>query len=69
MKVEEINQVDENLKRLYGITVEQKPVYVYEGNKYENLKDALNYAKLDTERAHDSNGKQEVNPVSDGESG
>ena len=69
MIVEKINEENEKLMRLYGIAVEQKTVYLYEGHKYEHLKDALNYAKLDTERAHDSKGKPAVNPVSDGESG
>ena len=36
----------------YGITVEQKSVYTFKGYKYEHLKDALNYAKLDALAAH-----------------
>ena len=40
------------LLEYYGINVEQKFVYFYKGYKYDNLRDALNYAKMDTGR-HD----------------
>lgn len=31
----------------YGITCEQKPIYFYKNHRYEQLKDALNFAKID----------------------
>lgn len=34
----------------YGITSQQKTVYLYNGHKYDNLKDAISYAKTDTQR-------------------
>ena len=39
----------------FGITVAQKRVYSYKGYKYDHLKDALNYAKIDTERQKAAN--------------
>ena len=45
-----MNEEEKELAKLYGITVEHKTVYLYQGHRYERLNDALNYAKLDTER-------------------
>ena len=44
---------DSKLTERYGITVEHKTVYSYKGHTYENLKDALNYAKMDMGRAQE----------------
>jgi hypothetical protein len=47
------NPVIEEEKKLmeqYGITCEQRTVYFYQGYQYANLKDALNYARIDKER-------------------
>lgn len=36
------------LMEKFGITCESKPVYKYMEHRYENLKDALDFAKKDT---------------------
>ena len=38
----------------YGITLEQKTFYLYKKHRYDSLKDAVNYAKLDEQRAKPS---------------
>jgi hypothetical protein len=45
---------EEKLMEQYGITCERKTMYWYKGYKYEKLTDALNYAKIDTERERKS---------------
>jgi hypothetical protein len=50
-----MTEEEKELMNQYGITVEQKSVYTYKGYKYEHLKDALNYAKLDAGARHESN--------------
>ena len=45
-----MNEEEKKLVRLYGITLERKIVYRYQGYKYEHLSDALSYAKIDAER-------------------
>ncbi len=35
----------------YGITCEQKPIYFYKSHRYEQLKDALSFAKIDDVRS------------------
>ena len=40
---------DEELMERYGITCEHNTVYYYMGYKYERLRDALNFAKNDSE--------------------
>jgi len=50
---------EENKKLMteYDITSESKLIYRYKQHRYENLKDAVNFAKIDTERVQeDSNG-------------
>ncbi len=47
---------EKELMKRYGITVEPKSVYSYKGYKYEHLKDALNYTKVDAGAAHKSSG-------------
>lgn len=39
------------LMTLYGITEEQKSVFIYKNYQYGRLEDALNYAKLEARRA------------------
>ena len=46
-----MTEEEKELMNRYGITVEQKSVYTYKAYKYEHLKDALNYAKLDVDAA------------------
>jgi len=47
-----MTEEEKELMKRYGITVETKNVYSYKGYKYEYLKDALNYAKVDAGAAH-----------------
>ena len=49
-----MTEEEKELMKRYDITVEQKSVYTYKGYKYEHLKDALNYAKVDAGAAHKS---------------
>lgn len=49
-----MSEEEKELMERYGIAVEQKSVYFYKGYKYEHLKDALNYAKIDTSPRHES---------------
>jgi hypothetical protein len=53
---EEENDMTEEEKELlmkrFGITVEQKSVYTYKSYKYERLKDAVNYAKIEVGGRH-----------------
>ena len=49
--------MDETELRLieeFDITVLQKTVYQYKGHKYDNLKDAVNFAKIDMKRINES---------------
>ena len=39
-----MSQDEKAILEKYKITTEQKTVYVYEGYKYDNFKDAMNYA-------------------------
>ena len=38
----------------YGITSERRTVYLYKGHKYDNFKDALNFATIDSGRSIES---------------
>lgn len=49
---------DEKIMEQYGISCEQKTMYRYKGHMYERLKDALGYAKIDSEREHQSQRSQ-----------
>ena len=49
-----MTEEEKELMQRFGITVEQKSVYTYKGHKYERLKDALNYAKIDAGTPHKS---------------
>ena len=41
---------EDKLIKKYGIVCKQKTVYSYKGYNYDNLKDAINYAKIALER-------------------
>ena len=44
-----MSEEDNALMSQYGITRESKLIYSYGQHRYENLKDAVNYARLVTE--------------------
>lgn len=39
------SEEEQNLMLKYGITSEQKSVYLYQGHKYDRLSDAIKYAR------------------------
>lgn len=41
---------ESRMMEFYEVTSEQKTVYLYLGKKYDKLSDALNYAKIVTDR-------------------
>ena len=43
-----MNEKDNELAEKLGITSKQKTIYLYNGHTYDNIKDAINYAKIDT---------------------
>ena len=45
-----MNKTDNELMKEYGITSETKTIYSYKQHSYECLKDALNYAEIDSKR-------------------
>jgi hypothetical protein len=45
-----LTEEDTKLMEQFGITSQQKIVYLYKGHKYDSLKDAINFAKIDTKR-------------------
>jgi hypothetical protein len=47
----DMTEEEKDMKR-FGITVEQKSVYTYKSYKYERLKDAVNYAKIEVGGRH-----------------
>jgi hypothetical protein len=47
MNETDINETEKRMAEVYGIRSEHKTAYFYNGHKYNKLKDALNYAKLD----------------------
>ena len=46
----DMTEEEKELMKHYGITLEQRSVYIYKGYKYAHLKDAVNYAKIEAER-------------------
>ena len=50
-----MSEQEKALMTQYDITCEPKMIYSYKGNRYENFKDALNYAQIDTKRAQEDN--------------
>ena len=49
-----MSEQEKALMTQYDITCEPKMIYSYKGNRYENFKDALNYAQIDTKRAQEN---------------
>ena len=46
---------DEQTQMLrFGITIEHKTIYHYNRYRYDNLRDALRYAEIDTNRNNES---------------
>jgi hypothetical protein len=45
---------EQELMAQYGITHETKSVYFYQGHKYDNLNDAINYARDSLARTPDT---------------
>ena len=45
-----MTEEEQKLVDRFGITSQQKTLYFYKGHKYDNLKDAISYAKIDTQR-------------------
>lgn len=45
-----MTEKEQELMQRYGITTAQETVYLFNGAKYRDLKDALGYAKLLAER-------------------
>jgi len=53
-KEDKITEEDKTLMGQYGITSASKMMYFYKEYRYENLGDALHYAKSVTERTQNS---------------
>ena len=49
-----MTEEEKELMEHYGVTAAQETVYLFNGAKYRDLKDALNYAKLLAARANES---------------
>ena len=45
-----MSEQEKKLMAQYEITCEPKKIYAYKEHRYENFKDALNYAQIDTKR-------------------
>ena len=45
-----MNDEEKRLIEEFGITLEQKTTYLYKGYKYDSLKDAINFAKIDSKK-------------------
>ncbi len=45
-----IEEEEKKLMDQYGVISQQKTVYHYNGYNYDNLEDAIRYAKIDTQR-------------------
>ena len=43
-----MNEEEKDLAIKFGITSKQKTIYLYKGHTYDNIKDAINYAEIDT---------------------
>ena len=58
MEIQMNNDEENKLMVQYGITSESKTVYSYLQHRYDNLKDAINFAKLDEKRNRSSESDQ-----------
>jgi len=45
-----MSEQEKKLMAQYEITCEPKKIYAYKEHRYENFKDAFNYAQIDTKR-------------------
>ena len=45
----EVNDEEKGLIEKFGISLEHKTIYLYKGHSYDNIKDAINYARIDAE--------------------
>lgn len=52
-----MNEDENALMAKFGITCEQKKVYCYKQHRYEKLEQAIEFAKIDTERDRKINGQ------------
>ena len=43
-----MNEKENDSAKKLGIILKQKTIYMYKGHSYDNIKDAINYAKIDT---------------------
>ncbi len=50
-----MSENDIELMKFYGITTELKTVYLYDNYKYDNLSDAVKYAKVIDNNSHSKN--------------
>ena len=50
-----MSEQDKVLMTEYGITCETQIIYRYKEHRYENLKDAVNFAKIDKQHAQEDN--------------
>ena len=50
-----MTEIDNKLMKLYGITTELKTVYLYDKYRYDNLSDAVEYAKIIDKNSHIKN--------------
>lgn len=46
----QINEEDQTLMTKYGISQTTKTMYQYKNHQYENLSDAIKYAKIENNR-------------------
>jgi hypothetical protein len=49
-KEKDVSQEDKDLMTLHNIKMETRTVFYSKGYKYDNLRDAVSYAKLSKER-------------------
>lgn len=50
-----MSEQDKAMMEKYGITCETQITYRYKEHRYENLNDALNFAKIDSNLPHENN--------------
>lgn len=56
-EITELSEEDRELMAKYNIRAETKTAFFAEGYKYDNLSDAVRYARLSEERERDSGEK------------
>jgi len=55
-----MSEEDKTLMAQYEITSESKMIYRYKQHRYENLKDAVNFARLDVDVTSDQENNLDV---------